>query len=95
MQELIVPVGTIFAVWSNCNSEFTLYRNGTEIENYSAQNLAVGVYNFTVIRTDQISYGDIYDEKTFVVWGPSPRYFIGGINSRLKLGENSRFRIFG
>ena len=56
-----------FKVWSNCNSDFVLYRNGTIISNYSEQNLGVGYYNFTVIRTDQQNYTNIYDEENFLI----------------------------
>jgi hypothetical protein len=56
-----------FRVWSNCNSAFTLYRNGTSINNNSQQNLSTGTYNFTVIRTDQQNYSNVYDEEFFTI----------------------------
>jgi hypothetical protein len=56
-----------FKVWSNCNSDFTLYRNGTIIANNSEQILAASTYNFTVIRTDNVNYSNAYEEQTFTV----------------------------
>ncbi|GAH19025.1 unnamed protein product, partial [marine sediment metagenome] len=56
-----------FLVYSDCTTTFTLYRNSTTISNNSAQNLGVSTYNFTVIRTDQQNYSNIYDEENFVV----------------------------
>jgi lysophospholipase L1-like esterase len=56
-----------FLVWSNATSDFTLYRNGTEISNNSEQSLSAGSWNFTVIRTDQTNYSDFYIEENFVV----------------------------
>ena len=56
-----------FLVWSNCTSTATLYRNGTGIDNNSVQNLAAETYNFTIIRTDNTNYSNIYDERNFVV----------------------------
>ena len=56
-----------FTVYTDCNSNFTLYRNGTSINNDSVQSLAASAYNFTVIRTDQANYSNVYDEQTFAV----------------------------
>ena len=56
-----------FTVWSNCTSDFTLYRNGTLISNDTEQILSAGTYNFTVIRTDTQNYSNVYDEESFVV----------------------------
>jgi surface protein len=56
-----------FRVFTNCTSDFALYRNGTLITNNSNQELAAGSYNFTVIRNDSSNYSNYYDEETFVV----------------------------
>jgi hypothetical protein len=56
-----------FNVWSDCNSDFTLYKNGSSILNNSLQSLGTGTYNFTAIRTDRDNYSNIYDEETFRV----------------------------
>ena len=56
-----------FSVYSNCNSDFTLYRNGTLISNNSVQSLGAGSYNFTVQRTDIENYTNTYDEELFVI----------------------------
>lgn len=56
-----------FLVWTNCTSDFTLYRNGTIISNNSEQNLSAGTYNFSVQRTDTQNYSNIYDEELFTI----------------------------
>jgi hypothetical protein len=58
---------TPFIVYTNCTSGYVLQRNGTGIANASVQSLAVGVYNFSVIRTDQVNYSNIYDAKNFEI----------------------------
>ncbi|MEN7981865.1 MAG: hypothetical protein ABFQ65_00265 [Nanoarchaeota archaeon] len=62
-----INYSSTFKVWTNCNSDFTLYRNGTAISNNSVQDLAAGGYNFTVIRTDKSNYSIISDEQIFTV----------------------------
>lgn len=58
----------IFLAWANCTSAFVLSRNGTTIENNSAQNsLAVGAYNFSVFRNDTINYTFIYNYSQFII----------------------------
>ncbi|MFP4457153.1 MAG: LamG-like jellyroll fold domain-containing protein [Clostridia bacterium] len=61
-----------FLVWSDCDSAFTLYRNGTEISNNSVQQLGASSYNFTAIREDTTNYTNTYDEETFVVDKATP-----------------------
>jgi hypothetical protein len=56
-----------FLVWSDCNSDFILYRNGTIISNNSEQSLSAGNWNFTIVRTDQINYSNFYTEQNFVI----------------------------
>jgi hypothetical protein len=56
-----------FQAYTNCTSAFILYRNGTSTTNNSVQSLAVGSYNFTVVRTDQSNYSSYYDEEIFTV----------------------------
>ncbi|UCD21171.1 MAG: hypothetical protein JSW08_01330, partial [archaeon] len=56
-----------FRVYTDCTSGYTLYRNGTTISNNSEQDLTVGVYNFTVSRTDQSNYSNVYDEENFEI----------------------------
>ncbi len=56
-----------FKVYSNCNSDFTLYRNGTTITNNTEQVLSAGTWNFTVQRTDTQNYTNIYDEELFTI----------------------------
>jgi len=90
-----------FLVWTSCTSPFNLYKDGTPINNNTAQELAVGTYNFTVIRTDQVNYTNIYDEENFVISSALPptvisHLFLTGTNNHLKLsGTNSRLRITG
>jgi len=57
----------VFKVYTNCNSPFTLYRNGTIISNNSEQNLGIGYWNFSVVRTDQINYTNIRDTEFFTI----------------------------
>lgn len=56
-----------FLVYTDCDSEFTLTRNGTVVANNSEQSLGVGTYNFTVIRTDNQNYTNIVDEEYFEI----------------------------
>jgi hypothetical protein len=59
--------GNDFRVYSDCNTDFTLRRNGTLIVNNSIQSLGAGTYNFTVNRTDNQNYTNIYDEEQFII----------------------------
>ncbi|MFP4403887.1 MAG: hypothetical protein ACLFPJ_06045, partial [Candidatus Woesearchaeota archaeon] len=79
-----------FNVSTNCTTEFTLYRNGTEIDNNSVQELSAGVYNFTVIRTDQENYTNVYDEKEFIINKANPVLAIDG-DSPIIYGVESNF----
>jgi hypothetical protein len=62
---IIYPVA--FQAFTNCTTNFTLYRNGTTTNNNSVQSLAVGSYNFTVVRNDSGNYFNYYGEETFVI----------------------------
>jgi len=59
--------GNSFKVYSNCDSGFQLFRNGSEIINNSEQSLDAGSWNFTVTRNDTINYTNIYDEELFTI----------------------------
>ena len=61
-----------FEVYSNCNSDFVLYRNGTEILNNSVQTLGVGSWNFTAERNDTANYSNIADTEIFIVEDTTP-----------------------
>ena len=56
-----------FNVWTNCDTAFTLFRDGTPISNYSGQALNAGTYNFTVQRTDTFNYSNIYSSSLFTI----------------------------
>ena len=56
-----------FTVWANCTSAFVLSRNGTTITNNSQQSLAIGAYNFSMLRNDTANYSYIYNESMFVI----------------------------
>lgn len=56
-----------FYAYSNCDSDFTIYRNGTAINNNSLQELGVSSYNFTVIRTDQTNYTNIFSSLDVII----------------------------
>jgi hypothetical protein len=62
-----VYVGETFYVWANCTSAFTLTRNGTEISNYSEQDLSASAYEFSLARTDTSNYSTISYEAVFRV----------------------------
>ncbi len=57
----------VFLVWANCTTPFTLYRNGTFISNNSEQELAVGIYNFSMMRDDFFNYSIYYNETQFAI----------------------------
>lgn len=56
-----------FKVYSDCNSEFVIYRNSTIVSNNSEQSLSAGTYNFTVIRNDSINYTYISNNSDFTI----------------------------
>ncbi|MFW5793892.1 MAG: Ig-like domain-containing protein [Bacillota bacterium] len=56
-----------FRLYTNCDSDFTLYRNGSVIANNSEQDLSANYYNFTVIRTDSVNYSNIQDTEYFTI----------------------------
>ncbi|MFW6013942.1 MAG: MBG domain-containing protein [Candidatus Nanoarchaeia archaeon] len=56
-----------FKVYSNCTTDFELYRNGTQVENNSEQKLPAGKYNFEVNRTDTQNYSNVYDSENFTI----------------------------
>ena len=56
-----------FGVFANCTSAFTMYRNGTSINNGSTQNLGAGIWNFTVNRNDNANYSSTISNKTFTI----------------------------
>ena len=62
-----ITYGDTLRVYSNCNSTFTLYRNGTIIVNNSVQDIAVNTYNFSVVRTDQVNYSNTFDDEFFTI----------------------------
>jgi len=76
-----------FKVYTNCTSEFTIYRNGTIITNNSEQTLSAGTYNFTVIRTDNENYSNTYDEKTFTIT-EAPYFTLIPPNATINYGED-------
>jgi hypothetical protein len=57
----------IFVVYTSCSSDYTLYKNGTQITNNSVINNGTGYYNFTVQRTDTENYTNIVDTEFFTV----------------------------
>jgi len=78
-----------FIVYTNCNSDFTLKRNGTTISNNSVQSLGGGTYNFTVERTDQSNYSNIYDEELFTINKATTvmNYFLNGVVDNITIIE--------
>ncbi len=88
---------TAFTAWSDCSSDFALYRNGTQIDNGSVQMLQPGTWNFTVARTDCQNYSNCYDEKAFeILPAPDtvpPSYSQAGANSTYA-GEPALFSLY-
>ncbi|MFH1521336.1 MAG: hypothetical protein ABIF18_00085, partial [archaeon] len=69
-----------FLVYSDCDSDFTLKRNGSVISNNSEQILGAETYNFSVQRTDTTNYSTIYDDEDFTIDKATPE---GSLNSNL------------
>ena len=60
-----------FSVYTDCSSEFQLYRNGSVILNNSQQYpLDEGIYNYSVFRNDTINYSNIFDDEWFTLTSP-------------------------
>jgi hypothetical protein len=57
----------LFTGNANCNTDYTLYLNGTPIANASTINSGAGYYNVSVQRTDTQNYSNVYDENAFTV----------------------------
>lgn len=60
--------GEVVNVQNNCTSDYSMYLNGSSISNNTNYNLGVGVYNFSVQRTDDTNYSNIYEEVQLVVF---------------------------
>ena len=63
---------TKFLVYTDCDSNFNLYRNGTSITNNSVQSLSIGTYNFSVFRIDTQNYSNIFNESDFILISAVP-----------------------
>ena len=57
----------VFLVYSDCNSGFTLYRNGTVVSNNSVQRNGVDYFNFTIQRADTTNYTNTVDAEFFTI----------------------------
>jgi hypothetical protein len=57
----------LFNIYTNCTTDYTLYRNGTSITNNSIQGLKAGIYNFSIIRTDTANYSNTNYELDFTI----------------------------
>ena len=86
-----------FIVYTNCDTEFTLWRNGTAISNGSVQSLAAGTYNFTVIRTDDENYSNVREEETFTINKiESVVYtYLNGVRGNITISNNTEIDING
>jgi hypothetical protein len=56
-----------FIVYTNCSSAYALYRNGTAISNNSIQSLAIGIYNFSILRNDSFNYTFYYNTASMII----------------------------
>ena len=78
-----------FSVWSDCNSAFTLKRNGTTISNNSGQSLSVGTYNFSVERTDNSNYSNIFNWSLFTINSESSSGSFGSSSGSSSSGSST------
>ena len=62
-----LDVNEAFVIYTNCTSSYDLYRNGTSISNNTQQLISAGAYNYSVIRTDNFNYSNIYDDEQFII----------------------------
>ena len=74
-----------FRVYTNCTTDFTLYRNGTSISNNSVQNSGAGAYNFSVQRTDSSNYSNTFNQQEFQVTQATPTItkLLNGVNDNV------------
>jgi hypothetical protein len=78
-----------FIVYTNCTTDYALYRNGTTISNASAQDLAVGTYNFTVSRGDKANYSETEDTEYFTVEDTTPPAITAPANATIEYKQES------
>ncbi len=57
----------LFIVYTNCSSNYNLYRNGSSISNNSVVNSGAGYYNLTVQRTDTANYTNTVNSQFFTI----------------------------
>jgi hypothetical protein len=60
-----------YTIYTDCTSDYTLTKDGTPISNGTTYNLGIGTSNFTVQRTDDQNYTNIYDSVLFTIT-PNP-----------------------
>jgi len=56
-----------FIAYTNCTSDYTLYRNGTTINNATTINAGATAYNISVQRTDIANYTNTFHEQQFII----------------------------
>jgi hypothetical protein len=90
-----------FLSWSNCTSAFVLAINGTVITNNSEQILAIGAYNFSMLRNDSSNYTIYYNETQMSIVDTTPpevsialpvsgnTYASSGVTFQVTTNENS------
>jgi len=88
---------SVFKVWSDCNSAFTLYENGTSITNNSQRNLSAGFYNYTAIRTDNQNYTNTFDQENFLINKATGSVFayIDNLRANKTITQNNSFYLNG
>lgn len=85
----------VFTVWTNCTTGFVLTRNGTVIDNNSAQiNLAVTAYNFSVARNDTANYTYYANNREFRITPDAvePTFTNNAVNNTER-GQAAKFSI--
>lgn len=82
-------------VYTNCTTDFMLYRNATQITNGSSEYLGVGTYNFTVTRNDSSNYTNYFNSSTFIINKATPvlTFLANGGTSNLTLSYPQQVNI--
>ena len=83
-----------FLAWANSTSAFTLYKNGTVINNNSVQDSGAGYFNFSAQRTDTANYTYTYNETSFTVNKATSQVYAYVNNSRANLTLESSTSIW-
>lgn len=80
---------TAFSVYTDCTSDFQIYRNGTTVNNNSVQYpLDAGYYNYSVQRTDVLNFTNTFDDEWFNITADLIHPLIDYVNPTENNNEN-------